>query len=194
MNKECCCKCGRDKCICAAIKRYAVFIAIAVFIIVVDQASKCYISRFSGLELSAYPPHGGYEVIPGFFSIVYNTNTGAAWGMFAGQRVILAILAFGAAAAIILLRKNIELHRKFMQVIFGLMLGGILGNLIDRVAFGSVTDFLDFKFGHYRWPTFNIADSAMVVAVTIYVIYTVFFQPKNNPPEVTNNVNTSDKP
>jgi signal peptidase II len=194
MNNECSCRCGRKTCICGAIKRYAVFIALSLAVVLVDQASKCWISRFSGLEAGAYPPYGGHEVIRGFFSIVYNTNTGAAWGMFAGQRVLLAILAVGAVAAILLLRKSLELNRKFMQVIFGLMLGGILGNLIDRVLYGHVTDFLDFKFGHYRWPTFNVADSAMVVAVAIYIVYTLFFQKKTDKAEVTKTENTSDKP
>jgi len=191
MNKECCK--GHGVCVCGCLKPYTAFVALALSVFIADQASKCWISRFSGLELGAYPPHGGFEVIPGFFSIVYNTNSGAAWGMFAGQRVLLALLAIGAVAAILLLRRNIELHRKSMQVVFGLMLGGIVGNLADRVLFGSVTDFLDFTFGHYRWPTFNIADSAMVVAVSIYIVYSLFFQKKTCASEVAKDGDLSDK-
>lgn len=177
----------------STMRKYVVFMVCSLVIIALDQATKIWISHFSGLTPGVYPPHGGYEIIPGFFSIVYNRNTGAAWGMFAGQRVLLAILAVGAGAAIILLRKNIELHKISMQFVFGLMFGGIVGNLLDRVVYGSVTDFLDFTFGSYRYPTFNVADSAMVVAVGSYIVYTFFFLKKSETAHVTQEHNDSDK-
>ncbi len=160
------------------IQRYKLFGCIAFAIIAADQLSKYWISSVSGLVHGYYPPYGGFEIIPGFFSIVYNTNTGAAWGMFAGQRFILAALGLLAVAAIILFRHKLELEKKLMQVIFGLMTGGIIGNLVDRALFGSVTDFLDFHIGQYRWPTFNIADSSMVIAVGIYFVVGFFCQNK----------------
>jgi signal peptidase II len=185
MNNDSC-QCRRDSRLRAATRKYAVFSACALAIIIFDQATKIWISHYSGLPLGVYPPIGGHEIIPGFFSIVYNRNPGAAWGMLAGQRILLALLAIGAGAAIIILRKNIELHKTSMQLVFGLMLGGIVGNLIDRVVFGSVTDFLDFTFGSYRYPTFNIADSSMVVAVGCYILHTLFFQNKSEATTVTN--------
>ena len=193
MNNECCCKCGREVCLCKAVRRYALFIGAALAVLVLDQLSKFWISHWSGLEFRAYPPDGGHVVIPGFFSIVYNTNTGAAWGMFAGHRAVLAILGIGAVAAIILLRHKLELEKRPMQLVFGLMLGGILGNLIDRVASGRVTDFLDFTFGSYRWPTFNVADSAMCVAVAVYIIYTLFFHKETTSSEDIKKADPSDK-
>jgi signal peptidase II len=156
------------------LRRYAIMAWAALGILVLDQASKLWIGQYSGLREGVYPPEGGMDVIPGFFSIVYNTNTGAAWGMFSGHGVILAVLGAVAIAAIILMHRQLELHRKTMQLVFGLMIGGIAGNIIDRVLIGRVTDFLDFHVASYRWPTFNIADSAMVVGVGLYIVIGLF--------------------
>jgi signal peptidase II len=148
--------------------------AVALFVFSLDQATKYWIAH-SGLPHGAYPPYGGIEVIPGLFSIVYNTNSGAAWGILSGQRAILVLVGIAAIAAILIFRKSLGIRGVFMQTVFGLIVGGICGNLLDRALFGSVTDFLDLHLGSlYRWPTFNVADSAMVVGVTLYVIASLF--------------------
>ncbi|HNX04371.1 MAG TPA: signal peptidase II [Opitutales bacterium] len=151
------------------------FPATALAIIALDQATKYWASHLSGLEYGAYPPRGGIEVIPGYLSLVYTTNTGAAWGMFEGHGVILASLGIAAIAAICIFRKALGLDRMLMQFVFGLITGGIAGNIVDRVCVGGVTDFIDFHIRSiYRWPTFNVADSAMVVGVAIYVATALF--------------------
>jgi signal peptidase II len=160
---------------------YATFFVIALAVIICDQTSKLWISRFSGIEEGAYPPFGGFDIIPGFFSIVYATNTGAAWGMLSGFGMLLAALGLAALVAIYIFRKKLELEKRSMQIVFGLMCGGIIGNIFDRLIVGSVTDFLDFHIGHYRWPTFNVADSAMVVAACLYVIIGIFCSAGNKP-------------
>ncbi len=160
--------CGRRLC------RYRMLLLISVLVFVIDQLTKYLVAKVSGLVLGAYPPFGGVEVIPGFFNIVYSVNSGAAWGMFEGHSVLLALLAIIVIGMIVLLRRHLELDKPFMQVSFGLMLGGIVGNLVDRAVFGYVIDFLDFDLGFYRWPTFNIADCGIVVGVGLYIVRSFF--------------------
>ena len=150
--------------------RYRVLIAVGLVVFVLDQVTKIWVAEYSGLELGDYPPYGGYNIVPGFFAIVYSTNTGAAWGILAGYGIWLALLGIAAVAGIVLMRKHLELDRKPMQWTFGLMTGGIVGNIVDRAIHGHVIDFLDFHIGSYRWPTFNVADSGIVVGVLLYMI------------------------
>lgn len=149
---------------------YRVLIAVSLTVFVLDQLTKLWIVHLSGFELGMYPPYGGQTLIPNCFSIVYSVNTGAAWGMFEGYGMWLVALGLAAVAGIILLRHQLELSRKPMQWAFGLLIGGIIGNLVDRAIHGHVIDFLDFHLGSfYRWPTFNVADSGIVVGVGIYM-------------------------
>ncbi|MFA5257338.1 MAG: signal peptidase II [Opitutales bacterium] len=152
------------------ILNYRILFYVLILVVAADQASKHWVASVSGLEPGAYPPYGGIEVIPGFFSLVYSTNTGAAWGMLTGFGALLALLGVAAIAAVFFMRRHLELNRLPMQLVFGLICGGIIGNLIDRIRIGHVIDFLDFQLGFYRWPTFNVADSAMVVGVGTYVL------------------------
>lgn len=152
----------------ARLARYTLFWSVFLFVLAADQASKIYIKEFSGLPLGAYPPYGGWDIVPGFFSVVYNVNTGAAWGLFSGFGLALAGLAFVALGIIYRFRSHLRVAQKSMQLTFGLMTAGIVGNLIDRLAYGFVVDFLDFHLGFYRWPTFNFADSAIFIGVFFY--------------------------
>ena len=137
---------------------------LGLIVVLLDQLTKLWV-RTSYI-------YGGepQSVIPGFFNLVYVRNEGAAWGMFGGQMPILIILSI---AVLILLAVY---HRKVLnptldhRIALGLMVGGICGNLIDRVRVGWVTDFLDFYVGGYHWPSFNVADSAICIAVGIYLL------------------------
>jgi signal peptidase II len=139
--------------------------------VLLDQLTKTWIAAWSGLELGAYPPYGGVTVLPGFFSIVYSTNTGAAWGLFSGYSGWLALLGLLAVAAILYFHRQLELERRPMQFAFGLMTGGILGNFIDRAIHGHVIDVLDFHLGSYHWPTFNVADMSIDIGVALYIYF-----------------------
>ena len=86
---------------------------------------------------------------------------------------MLAILALITLVAIYFWRRSLNLRECWMQLSFGLLCGGIVGNLIDRLAYGHVVDFLDFHFGSYIYPTFNVADSGIVIGVVIYFIYSM---------------------
>ncbi len=147
------------------------FRATAGAVILIDQLTKYGAAHISGWPLNQYPPAGGLEVIPGCFNLVYVTNKGAAWGIFSGYGFWLGCLAAAALAAIYFFRDHLEIRRRTMQVIFGLICGGIAGNLLDRLIYGHVIDFLDFHAGHWHWPTFNVADSAIFTGVALYIFW-----------------------
>lgn len=156
---------------------------IAAVIFVVDQVTKVWTAKLSGYPLNLYPPWGGTEIIPGFLNFVYVRNPGAAWGVLAGHVELLAVFALGALAGIFYFRHTLGLRDRFMQTSFGLLVGGITGNLLDRLLFGYVVDFIDviLPWG-YRWPTFNIADSAIVIGCALY-LWASFREPHPNPEE-----------
>ena len=112
-------------------------------------------------------------VVDGFFNLTYVRNTGAAWGLFGGQNVWLTILSVVMLAVLIIYRRSFLSDAVLHRVAFGLMIGGIIGNLLDRVRMEFVTDFLDFYWRGHHWPAFNIADSAICVGVTIYMVTTI---------------------
>jgi len=153
------------------------WLSLGVF--VADQLSKAWIS--ATLPFPTYDPSdGAITVIDGFFYITHVGNTGAAWSLFAGQTTMLALLAVITLGGIYYWRSALELKKRPIQFAFGLLCGGIIGNLVDRVIHGHVIDFFDFHFGDYIYPTFNIADAGICVGVIIYLIYS-FRQPA--PPE-----------
>ena len=127
----------------------------------------------SRLPFDSYGPGARIEVVPGFFNLVHVGNTGAAWSMFSGMSTALAVLALGTLAALYFWRKALGLAHPAVQPAFGLLCGGIAGNLVDRFRFGHVVDFLDFHFGGYVYPTFNVADSGICVGVFWYVLWSL---------------------
>jgi signal peptidase II len=121
--------------------------------------------------------HTGEEwiVIDGFFRFVHWGNTGAAWSMFHGNNELLAIVSLAAVLVLFLMRRHFEIHTLLGQSALGLMFGGIVGNLIDRLQYHHVVDFLRFyikpRFGdEVGFPAFNIADSAICVGVGLLFI------------------------
>jgi signal peptidase II len=151
----------------ARIYRYRWLLILTVVIFTLDQITKVWINHT--LPFDTYFEPGRITVIPSFFHLVHVGNTGAAWGMFAGKTVWLALLAVGTLVAIYFFRHHLELRRTVTQVCFGLLCGGIVGNLVDRIVHKHVIDFLLFTFGSYDFPAFNIADSAICVGVAIYL-------------------------
>ena len=147
--------------------RWLLGLALGVFLI--DQITKFLIVMT--LPTGSYYPPKNIPIIPGFFNLVHVGNTGAAWSLFAGKSTILALLALTTLAAIFFWRRSLGLRLLPIQISFGLLCGGIVGNLLDRLVYGHVIDFLDFHFGSYIYPTFNVADSGICVGVGIYLWY-----------------------
>ena len=150
---------------------------IATFLVfVLDQITKAWI--YCNLDLDSYYPPDSIAVIDDFFYIVHIGNEGAAWGLFSGYGGLLAIFAMIALFAIYLMRHTLKLHRKSMQCVFGLLTGGIFGNMTDRLVHGHVIDFLDFHLPFTvpwlvptgRYPSFNIADCGIVAGTILYLI------------------------
>ncbi|MBQ3021259.1 MAG: signal peptidase II [Bacilli bacterium] len=145
------------------------FIALTIFII--DQVSKSILSTYLKLNESI-------EVIKNFFYLKYINNTGASWGILKDSRILLIIISF--IAIIILLRYMYNFKRTKMNTLgFGFLLGGILGNLSDRILFGYVKDFFDFYIFKYDFPVFNIADIFIVLGVIILIISILRGEDKN---------------
>ncbi len=168
-------------------RSYRLLLITAAIVFIADQVSKSWI--FNHLPLDSYHYPDSIEVIEGFFYIVHIGNEGAAWGLFSGYSGWLAVFALIALAVIYKFRHTLELHRGIMQFAFGLLIGGILGNLIDRLIHGHVIDFLDFHFPFSipylmptgRYPSFNIADCGIVIGTLLYIL--VSFRPAAKDPE-----------
>lgn len=157
------------------VRSYTLLFATAAIVFLLDQLTKSWI--FNNLPLGSYFYPDSIRVIEDFFYIVHIGNEGAAWGMLSGYSGWLAVFAIVALYGIYKIRHTLELDRRIMQLSFGLLIGGILGNLIDRLIHGHVIDFLDFHFPFQipwimpsgRYPSFNIADCGIVIGVIIYM-------------------------
>ena len=151
-------------------RAYRVLWIIALAVFALDQATKLWI--VAKVPFDPMHSHGignDIEVIRGFFYIIHVGNTGAAWSMFSGRSVTLAVLAAGTLVAIYFWRHTLGLKHPLSQICFGLLCGGIVGNLIDRLVHKHVIDFIDLHFGSYVYPTFNVADSGICVGVILYL-------------------------
>lgn len=144
-------------------------LAIAIFII--DQISKALISTYLKLNESIV-------VIKDFFYLRYINNTGASWGILSNSRILLIILSL--IAIVILIRYMYNFKKNKLNLVgFGFLLGGILGNLADRLLYGYVKDFLDIIIFNYDFPVFNIADIFIVLGVIILIISIIRGEDKN---------------
>lgn len=109
-------------------------------------------------------------VIDGFFNLVYVRNDGAAWNILSGHGIILILISISVLVLLFIYRRSFLQDQRSHRILLGLLIGGIAGNLVDRIRFGWVTDFLDFQFGSYHYPSFNVADSAICIAIGLYII------------------------
>lgn len=150
--------------------------AIAAFWIVADQISKFWI-----LNVYQLPQKSHVEVLP-FFDLSMVWNRGVSFGLFqspSGQETIRWLLAaFAAIVAVVLVVWVWRARRLWSAIAVGLIIGGALGNLIDRVRFGAVADFLDFSALHFPW-VFNVADSGITVGVILLLVETFFTADKD---------------
>lgn len=154
-----------------------VLFAPAAIILLLDQITKIWVR--STIQIGQVIPVIGID----FFRLTHVENSGVAFGISAGGSTFLSIFSILASLFIIgiLLYSRNKPAEKFpliLQIALALILGGALGNLVDRLLFGKVTDFLDFDFPDWiisRWPVFNVADSAVTIGVTLWCIYLVFF-------------------
>ncbi|MCJ7772826.1 MAG: signal peptidase II [Desulfobacterales bacterium] len=153
--------------------KYAKLTLIAGTIIVLDQITKALILKY-------LPLYNIITVIPGFFNITHIQNPGGAFGFMANQgpglRSILFLFVSAIAIGVIFFfYKTTPSKDKWLTTGLSLIFGGAIGNLIDRIRFGKVVDFLDFYIREdLHWPSFNIADSAITIGITIFIIQMLF--------------------
>jgi signal peptidase II len=155
---------------------------LALVIFVMDQITKLIVLKYLDF-------HEERIVMDGFFKFVHWGNTGAAWSMFRGNNAILALTALAALIILFLSRHHFDVHTLGGQMALGLIFGGILGNLLDRIRVGHVVDFLRFYVirrngEEVGFPAFNIADSAICVGVGL--LFILSFQSESPRPAPTN--------
>lgn len=135
---------------------------VAIVVVLVDQISKM-------LARAHLRPDYAVDVISGFFRLTLVHNSGAAFGLFPGGRFFFVTVAVAVVVGLILYARVASDGSLLRVIALGLGVGGAAGNLVDRLAFGRVTDFLDFHF----WPVFNLADSAIVVGLVTLALTSV---------------------
>ncbi len=148
--------------------RKGTYLLLSLAVLALDQWSKWWIEGHLA-------PHAVLPVVPGFLNLTHVRNTGVAFGLFAGQAAglgswFLSLLGLGALAVVGLYFRRAAPSDSRLLAALASILGGALGNLLDRVASGAVTDFIDAYVGSYHWHTFNVADSAITVGIALMAL------------------------
>lgn len=142
-------------------------VAVALIVLALDQITKYWISQTLGQSGSVH----SVEVVGNWVRLSYTTNSGAAFGMFPAGTIVFTVVAIVAVPVLLLARSYVADRAWWITVIFGMLLGGALGNLLDRLRMGHVVDFIDVGVGSLRWPSFNVADSSFVVGIILLAVY-----------------------
>jgi signal peptidase II len=147
-----------------SIKKAALCLLVIALVSASDQLSK--------LWVRAHLAPGESLLITDRLSLVNIENTGGAFGLLANQTFLITIISIAALLFILLFLHYLSPATTLSIISIGLILGGAVGNLIDRLRFGSVTDFIYFRlWGNFHWPAFNIADAALIVGIFILIYY-----------------------
>ena len=136
---------------------------LAITVLVLDQVTKLLIVQFQAEN----PPAA---IIPGFFRLVYTTNPGAAWGILADHTAFLTVASLLVMAVLIWRFEAMVQGWRERAAALSILMGGVAGNLVDRIFRQEVVDFIDLHFRGYHWPAFNVADAAICVGIGLYVI------------------------
>ncbi len=139
------------------------FYVVIFLVIALDQLTKMWVA-------ASFQRGESRVLIPGFFNLAYGRNTGIAFGMFQGEGFLVALFVVGLALLAIYHTRGLNWANWEPNLVGGCLCGGALGNLIDRARTGSVVDFFDVYIGSYHWPTFNVADSFICLAVGWIVV------------------------
>ena len=145
--------------------RWAVFLGLAAAVVVVDQLTKAWLVANVAVDQVV-------EVVGDWIRLIYSQNSGALFGLFRDQALLFGIVSIGVVALIIWYHGSSG-RNTLLSVALGLLLGGALGNLIDRLRLGYVVDFVDIGIGDLRFYTFNVADSAISGAILLLIVLAV---------------------
>lgn len=144
---------------------------IAIAVILLDQITKVIVRN--GLDIGQT-----VRFIPWFINFTHIENEGAAWGMFSEHRWVFMIISSVAIVGMTVFLCRYYKRSRLMNIGISMVLGGGIGNMIDRIVFGKVTDFLCFTFVDF--PVFNVADSFVCIGAAVIAIYVIFFELKND--------------
>jgi signal peptidase II len=144
------------------------YVWIAMAVVVADQVTKLLVGRFMTL-------HESWTVVEGLARLTYVQNRGAAFGVLSDadlpyQSVLFSAVSLAALVAIAVYAWRLPPHTRLPQTALALVMGGALGNLVDRARLGYVIDFVDVYWGRYHWPAFNVADASISVGVCLLVL------------------------
>lgn len=134
----------------------------SIIFFILDCISKVIVNNFVSLTESI-------TVINNFFYLTNVHNLGAAWSLFSGQRILLIVIGMAALFFIFRWINDFKNNNKNIWA-FSLLISGLLGNLFDRIIYGYVRDFLDFRFGSYNYPVFNLADTFIFCGVVLLIL------------------------
>ena len=159
------------------------YLLLGLGVLVLDQWSKWLVEE-------KLPLRQAIEVLPGLLNLLHVRNTGIAFGLFASGgnlagTLVLTVLGLGGLSLLGVYFFRTPRSEPWMLASLGLILGGAVGNLADRIASGSVTDFLDFYYGSYHWYTFNVADSAITVGILLMSLQILFSRTVEPAPAAT---------
>ena len=140
------------------------FILTIVFLII-DIISKLVVSKLMDV-------YDSIVIVKNFFYITYVRNTGAAWSIFEGEVLGIVIISLMIISFIIYYISKQKIKTRLEKIGYSLILGGAFGNLLDRIIYGYVVDFLDFNIFGYDYPVFNLADSFIFIGVILFIIHT----------------------
>ncbi len=149
-------------------RKYWVLLIVCFWILFVDQWTKHVIQQ----SLFLYQK---VEVVHGFFNLVHVRNTGGAFGIFGGEKgglgsLFFVVVSLAAIGSILFLYIRLKEDERILSLSFSLVLSGAIGNLIDRLRYGEVVDFLDFYLFSFHWPAFNISDSAICLGIGLMAL------------------------
>jgi len=149
-------------------KKYWILLIVFLVVIALDQSTKLMIQQ-------TLPLHKTVEIIPGFFNLIHVRNTGGAFGIFGGEKgpvgsVLFVVASLIAVGILVVLFLRVKEHEKTLAFSLALLLSGAIGNLLDRLSYGEVIDFLDFHVSLYHWPAFNVADSAISIGIGLMAL------------------------
>ena len=138
-----------------------------LIVLAVDQLTKAWVNQTLGQPGEAH----SVQVVGDFVRLSFTTNTGAAFGMFPAATLFFTVVALVAVPILLVARSYVDPRAWWMSIVFGMMMGGALGNLVDRIRLGRVTDFIDVGVGSVRWWAINVADASFVVGVALLALY-----------------------
>ncbi len=145
---------------------------VSVIVVILDQITKALIRSYLSL-------YDSITVIPNFFHLTFVTNDGMAFGLnFPGGIYVFSTLSIFLTIFLFWFLWQEKDSHFLMRFSLSMILGGAIGNLIDRILFGEVVDFLDFMIGDFHWYIFNLADSSVTVGMSIFLYFSFFIQPK----------------